>query len=973
MRSPLVCLLVTLSLFSSPILKTTAAPLYHQAQLKKKLPLDGVPNVTLKTRENSRYLNGRFIVKLMPDVDASALAAPLKSISGYSMTPMFPPEMAQRRKGDVDLSRFFVVTYSSPIDAFSAAEEISRLPAVQYAEPWFVYPVSEQPAFNPTDSLFASQWGLSKIQAAAAWDVTQGDTTVVIGIVDSGVQLDHPDLAANIWHNPGETGLDVFSRDKRSNGIDDDNNGFIDDWQGWDFGGADYNILVPDNNPNPTGSNNEHGTHVAGIASAVTNNGRGVAGTGFRCRLLAVKTGADNDTRGPGGLGYILAGYEGIAYAAFMGATVMNCSWGGAGGTQTEQDIIDYATQQGTLIVAAAGNGNSNTPHFPSAYNNVLSVAATTSLDQRATFSNYGPTVDVSAPGVSILSTLYPSTYDYWDGTSMAAPFAAGLAGLVKAVKPGFSAVQIGEQIRVTSDNIDSQNPSFVRALGKGRINCSRAVAENPPSVRVQDLTISDSLGGNNNGIPEPNETVDVYMTFINYLAPTTNVVCILSTTSPHLSIVNAGFALGSLHPLATARNTASPFQVHVSALAPPGQPAGLTLSIDDGAYTDYQEFTIVLNPTFRTHDVTNLSVTMTNNGRIGFNDYPDNKQGVGFIYPAGGNNQIFEGGIIIGTSADKVVDNVRITTQQSQDNDFLAQGVFQMQTPGLVSNQDGYTSFSDSAVPAASRLGIRVDERSYAYADSLNDDYVIVSYDVRNLGETALADIYFGIFADWDIGDPQANRSTFDAPRSLTYAWEENSTSSPWMGICALDGAASVRALTNGSSLNLGRGDKWECISGGTAQSTAGPGDMLSVISSGPFTLGPGAAKQIGFAFVGGANLTTLQTNTDAAHSRWNIITGFNSDEPKGKIPSAFNLVQNYPNPFNPTTTIDFEIQYPGLVTLKVFDVLGRETAVLVNEFLQPGRRSVEFKGGSLSSGIYYYQLRSGSSMTTRKMVLQK
>ena len=149
-------------------------------------------------------------------------------------------------------------------------------------------------------------------------DLTQGDTTVVIGIVDSGVQLGHPDLTGNIWRNSGEMGTDGQGRDKRTNTEDDDGNGYVDDWQGWDFGGADYNNVVTDNNPSPTGGNNAHGTHVAGIASASTDNGVGVAGTAFQCRLLAIKTAADNDTRGPGGTGFIIAGIQGIAYAATM-------------------------------------------------------------------------------------------------------------------------------------------------------------------------------------------------------------------------------------------------------------------------------------------------------------------------------------------------------------------------------------------------------------------------------------------------------------------------------------------------------------------------------------------------------------------------------------------------------------------------------------------------------------------------------
>ncbi len=395
---------------------------------RKALPLDGVPNVELKTRENSEYLANRLIVKLMPGAQISEIGSALETYSVSTIRPMFPAQMIQRNTTDVDLSRFYVVTYTSPVDAFSAAEEISALDKVQYAEPSFIYPLD----YTPNDPQFASQGGLTKIQASAAWDISQGDTNVVIGIVDSGVEIGHPDLSGNIWHNPGEVGLDGSSNDKRTNGIDDDNNGYVDDWQGWDFAGADYANISEDNNPSPTASNNAHGTHVAGIASASTDNAVGVAGTGFKCRLLPVKTAADNDTRGSGGTGYILTGYEGIAYAAFMGADVMNCSWGGTGGSQTEQEVINYATQLGTLVVCAAGNSGTNALHYPSAYDKVISVAATNNSDVKASFSNYGTTIDVCAPGVSILSTIWPSSYTSgYSGTSMSSPYVAGTAALV--------------------------------------------------------------------------------------------------------------------------------------------------------------------------------------------------------------------------------------------------------------------------------------------------------------------------------------------------------------------------------------------------------------------------------------------------------------------------------------------------------------------------------------------------------------
>ena len=393
---------------------------------KKTLPLDALQSVVLKSRENSRYLPDRVILKLMPGISASATAnglgvqsidEALASLSAASVEPMFPADLARKEKGDVGIGRFYVVRYSAPVDAFTAAEQLSNLPEVQYAEPWFIYPMNGNPDFTPNDPQYSQQYALTKMLLPQAWDVNQGDTSVVIGIVDSGVETGHVDLSANIWHNPGENGSDGLGRDKRTNNVDDDGNGYVDDWQGWDFGGADYNNVVPDNNPNPVGSNTAHGTSVAGCASASTNNGVGVAGIGFKCRLLPVKTAADNDTR-DNGLAYIIAGYQGIAYAAFMGADVINCSWGGSGGSQVEQDLINAATQQGALVVVAAGNSGTSTPQYPAAYLNTISVASTGTTDAKSSFSSYGPTVDVAAPGENVRTTAYSQTYGGQYGTS---------------------------------------------------------------------------------------------------------------------------------------------------------------------------------------------------------------------------------------------------------------------------------------------------------------------------------------------------------------------------------------------------------------------------------------------------------------------------------------------------------------------------------------------------------------------------
>ena len=425
----------------------------------------------------------------------------------------------------------------------------------------------------------------------------------------------------------------------------------------------------------------------------------------------------------------------------------MNCSWGGGGGSQVEQDIIDWANDQGTTVVAAAGNSNSSDPHYPSAYDGVVSVAATGSTDQKSSYSNFGHTIDVSAPGDGIYNTYFSNSYAYLSGTSMSSPHAAGAVALIKTMNPGFSALQVAERLRVTSDDIDGLNPSYTDLIGKGRINIYRALTEDPPSIRTMDLVVSDSVGGNNNGNPEPGETIDLTTTFTNYLAATGNAQAMLTETSAYLTIVDGDFTLGSLGTLQSITNNVEPFQVSIAGNVPAGHVATLKLLITDGTYSDYQWFTIVINPTFQSHTVNDYHVTMTNNGRIGFNDYSSNQQGIGVLYPSSSVNHIFEGGLIVGTSATKLVNNIRDDTQQSQDNDFLARTIYQLETPGSVSNQDGYAWFSDSIAPVANRIGIRIDEYSYAFTAVDDSDYVILRYDVTNLSGSEITNLYLGQF----------------------------------------------------------------------------------------------------------------------------------------------------------------------------------------------------------------------------------
>ena len=915
----------------------------------------------------------------------SAIDRILSRVAGASTVRLFPAVPAASRPDDVDLSLMYTVSYSSPNDPFTLSAELSRLPDVQYAEPWFIYPLAER-AFTPNDSLYNQQWSLEKIDAPSAWGITRGDSTIVIAIVDSGVEWTHPDLAANIWVNPGEDGLDAQGRDKRTNGIDDDENGYVDDWHGWDFVGATHEAFVPgitkgDNNPAPTGSNNDHGTHVAGIAAAVTNNGIGVASLASNCRILPVKCTADNDYRGSGSA-YILAGYTGITYAATMGAAVINCSWGGDGGSQLEQDVINFATQRGSLVVAAAGNNFSQNFFSPASYRNVLSVAATDRNDVRAWFSNYGDNVDVCSPGVSILSTLYPRTYFLIDGTSMASPLVASLAALVRGKFPTYTNLQAAEQIRVTCRDISAVNPSYRGLLGRGRIDAFNALTvTNLPSVRLQSFAVTDIAGGNGNGYAEPGETVDITCTFKNYLMPTSvGAVISISTDSPYLTVTQGSMSVPQLGTLDTI-STVNPFRVSIRDSVPQSYNAHVKVTLIDGAFTDSQYITFLVNPTFATQNVNAIQLTLTNDGGIGFFDFPANTLGSGFIF--NGMNHLFEGGLLLGTSSSRIVNIVR-DEAGGQNRDFSSSDFFSLKTPGNVSDQDGFTRFSDSIAPSANRIGLRVRLHSYAFSDPVDSKYIILQYEIQNINSTEITNLRAGIFLDWDLGNYEANVSRYDATRSLGYCYDSGSgpaTRREYLGIRALDSASSFRSLVRDSA-SLTRASKWDWISNGFNNSSVGPTDIHQVMSSGPYTIPPGGTRIVGFALIGAdSSLKELQQNADAAKRKWLTIktpVGI-VDEPPG-VPAAFKLEQNYPNPFNPSTAISFQLSADSFVTLEVFDVLGRKVATLVDAMQSPGVHIVKWDGSALASGVYFYRLRARDALTgsehlvdTKKMLLMR
>lgn len=322
------------------------------------------------------------------------------------------------------------------------AKAYSRDAKVAYAEPDFM----AEAMGSPDDPYLDLQWGLNKVSAAQAWDVTLGSPSITIAILDTGVDLDHPDLAVKIV---SEINLTNF--------------GSADDVYG-------------------------HGTHVAGIAAAMTNNGIGVAGLGYGSAIMDVKVMDDN---GMGAYSWIVSG---IIWAVDNGADIINMSLGGSFASSAMEDAVNYAWDKGVVIVAAAGNNGNTVPMYPAYYANCIAVAATDANDARASWSNYGDWVDVAAPGVSIYSTLKNSSYGYMSGTSMASPCVAGLAALVFTTVSdtdgdGRLNDEVRSQIETTCDNIG------VSGIGGGRINAYLAVQTGTATGTAEGI-VTDSATG---------------------------------------------------------------------------------------------------------------------------------------------------------------------------------------------------------------------------------------------------------------------------------------------------------------------------------------------------------------------------------------------------------------------------------------------------------------------------------------------
>jgi subtilisin family serine protease len=505
-------------------------PLYQAGAVAVKLKSEAAPAV-------AKALPLRFGVASLDKIS--------EEVGVVRVEPMIRSRFSKSRSDLPDLSRIYRVTLPDGADVRHAARLFDSDPAVAYAEPIPASYVDE----TPDDPDFNRQPFLSQIMAEAAWDVHKGEegAEVIVGIADSGVEWRHEDLVENIYQNLGEDadgdgkvieesgGSWVFDPGD-INGIDDDGNGYPDDFVGWNFFNDDE---LEDNDPDDPGS---HGTHVAGLAAGRTDNGIGISSISWNVKILsasAANSASDGTLERP---------LSNVVYLAENGADIINMSWGGDSTSQFQQEVIEYASGLGSLLVAAAGNERTTDLHFPSALPGVVSVGSVGSSDRLASYSNRGISLDVLAPGGSgingLRSTVPSSSYRSEVGTSMASPVAAGVFALVKSGNPSWSNQQLIQQVLGTADSVDELNSTFIGLIGEGRVNAYRALTDQPslsePELRLE-ITSVEIVDDTGDGSLEAGEGGEIVVTLRNYshLASSQAVTLTLQTNSPYVEIID--------------------------------------------------------------------------------------------------------------------------------------------------------------------------------------------------------------------------------------------------------------------------------------------------------------------------------------------------------------------------------------------------------------------------------------------------
>ena len=628
---------------------------------------------------------------------------------------------------------------------------------------------------------------------------------------------------------------------------------------------------VPLVDNDPTYVSADHGVLVAGAAVAEPDNGNCIAAVGFNTNYVPIKVSSD-------GGDVIVKGYHGIIYGADLGLPILNCSWGGTSYSYFGQDAVDYAVvNKGSSIFVACGNTPVDVVFYPASYSNCMAIAGTQGSDAvwftDPTFgTSYSYLVDIAAPARNVkVPARNSNCWGGATGTSMAAPIACGVAGLVKAQFPGYTNMQVAQRVRVTADDLYSSWPgSYQNKMGRGRINALRALTDTSASVRVLDIDFVDSDG--NNKI-QPGDTVDIYVEFINYLDPVQDLTVTMSSPSNAVTVLPSGNAyyVGDLAMMQQSGTCLAPFRVVISPAAASDSRVFFKFDYDGTNYNDQEYWEKRIHPSYIDLHSNLIETSMNSRGNFGYTDFPTAPKGRGFKYD-GDLNYLGEGGFMIGTSASRVSDVVR-NQNSLQDSDFQGTQAVQKLAPGPIADEEGHAVFNDNGA-GGNALGVTVRKHAYQFAESPDEDYVIFEYVITNDNSSPLVDAYAGIFADWEVGWWVVNRSQYwPGDRMVTVFDDVVGTPFYYSGMSLITADSMHAYAAHESSWGFTTADKWHALTAHPDSAQSDTADIFQTISAGPFTIAPGDSHIVAFALFGGTTVADMQATAAAAKHKYNCF----------------------------------------------------------------------------------------------------
>ena len=976
--------------------------------------------VVMEDQTNTAQLNSKLnLQKAARKVRHRKLLVALKNRARSSQSHLI--DYLNQRTSDGSVSEFKSFWITNAILVTAVRDEIGKIAVFPGVEALYenypitlVEPVSIQ---KSSGNNVEREKILSAIGARQAWEMGYTGKGRLVCSLDTGVDGDHPALLSN--------------------------------WRGNSSGSTAASWFDPLGSDLPVDGKG-HGTHTMGVMVGISEGD--TIGIAFDAQWICAAV-IDRGISITQTIANILAAFQWAVDPDGNPETlddvpdVINNSWGVPPGyfapcDQTFWSAIDNVESAGVVVIFAAGNEgpDPSSIRIPadriSSPTNSFSVGAVDALSfgyPVAHFSSRGPSgcdnqtikPEVCAPGVSIYSCFKDGEYRTMSGTSMAAPFVSAAVAILRQYNPDATVEQIKGALLESCADLGPEGED--NSYGHGLINITRAL-EILPQPDLPNLYLTDFYGAG--GVdPEPGDQIGLVVELKNSGLDAGSVYAVLSTSDSLVQIASDSFYLGQVGSDQSSSNSNSPFLVTFGQNMPAGRKVEFALRVvgDQPEYSCDVTFSLTVGslPPFSTaeHDVGDFVFTLSNFGQYGLADRSFNPLGgKGWVYPHDGANHLYEAALLIGTGPDKISDGARGEDGKAPQQDFeaLTGGDLSIRTPGPLSDQEGMCSFSDAR--AEHPLGLEIEQKSFAYADPDNDDYLILLCNIRNTGVDTLQNAFVGLFFDWDIspGSPDDDEIGFDPVLSLYYQFDQESD--VFLSVIPLSGWSYFsNPIDNALTLYDGfsNQEKFEFLSGQeyksigqelaageeSGTSTSEQKDWSQMVSLGPITLAPQESAEVAFAIVAGKGLDNFQANVTAAQVKYGCLcTGTEDEEEENILPDQFSLGQNYPNPFNPATTIGFDLspgyeplihsQQPGVdnqpqvpqeaqilsipTSLKIYNLRGQLVRTLVMDELSPGRYEfiwdgTDESGGKVASGVYLYLLKTPQEQITRKMMLLK